>query len=69
MTAFTLLIITAGAFLGGFVNGLAGFGTALVALGIGHLVLIADRQLEDAYAFGQHLLPRLRALPALRRAA
>ena len=42
---------------------------ALVALGIGHLVLIADRQLEDAYALGQHLLPRLRALPALRRAA
>ncbi len=33
MTLETLIIISIGAFLGGFVNGLAGFGTALFALG------------------------------------
>jgi uncharacterized membrane protein YfcA len=39
MTAFASLIIVAGSFAGGFVSGLAGFGTALVALGIWLYVL------------------------------
>lgn len=34
MTTIAIIIIAAGAFIGGFVNGLAGFGTGLVALGI-----------------------------------
>lgn len=34
MLTATILVVLAGAFLGGFVSGLAGFGTGLVALGI-----------------------------------
>lgn len=34
MTTLSTITIVAGAFFGGFVNGLAGFGTALVAMGI-----------------------------------
>lgn len=42
---------------------------ARVALGIGHLVLTASPSLEEAYRIGQHVLPRLRALPGDARAA
>ena len=37
MTAATYAILLFGALAGGFVSGLAGFGTALMALGIGSM--------------------------------
>src|SRR5450631_1385262 len=39
MTTFSLVLLSLGAFAGGFVSGLAGFGTALMALGIWLYVL------------------------------
>lgn len=42
---------------------------AIAALGIGHVVLSASPQLEEAYRLGQHLLPRLRARLAARAIA
>lgn len=41
----------------------------LAALGIRHFVLSAPSSLEEAYAVGQHVLPRLRARIARSRAA
>jgi alkanesulfonate monooxygenase len=43
--------------------------TDLAAHGITHMVLSATPQLEEAYRFGQHVLPRLRARLAARSLA
>jgi len=42
---------------------------ALAALGVTHFVLTAPSSLEEAYAIGQHVLPRFRALTESIRAA
>jgi uncharacterized membrane protein YfcA len=42
MDTFTLVLLFLGALAGGFVSGLAGFGTALMALGIWLYVLRCD---------------------------
>jgi alkanesulfonate monooxygenase len=42
---------------------------ALAALGVTHFVLTAPSSLEEAYAIGQHVLPRFRALTEGVRAA
>jgi alkanesulfonate monooxygenase len=42
---------------------------ALAALGVAHFVLTAPSSLEEAYAIGQHVLPRFRALTESIRAA
>jgi len=50
----------AGAIVGGY-DTVAVRLAALAAQGIGHFVLSAAPQLEEAYRIGQHVLPRLRA--------
>ena len=40
-----------------------------IALGVSRLVLVGSPSLEEAYRVGQHVLPRLRALPNDARAA